>query len=80
MAAVAIPAGLWDVAKTPEGIVANWFYVDGSKVSAGATIAEIMVEKATYEITAPQAGQLHIVVPKDGIVQPGTVIARVDGA
>jgi pyruvate/2-oxoglutarate dehydrogenase complex dihydrolipoamide acyltransferase (E2) component len=76
MAEVAIPAGLWDVAKTPEGIVANWFYADGSKVSAGTTIAEIMVEKASYEIAAPQAGQLHIVVPKDGVVRPGTVLER----
>jgi pyruvate/2-oxoglutarate dehydrogenase complex dihydrolipoamide acyltransferase (E2) component len=37
-----------------------------------------MVEKTTYEITAPAAGRLHILVPKDGVVQPGTVIGRVD--
>jgi pyruvate/2-oxoglutarate dehydrogenase complex dihydrolipoamide acyltransferase (E2) component len=80
MAEVAIPRGLWDVAKTPEGILANWFYADGSAVSAGATIAEIMVEKTTFEITAPQSGQLHITVPKDGVVRPGTVVARVDAA
>ncbi len=80
MAEVAIPEGLWDTTKTPEGIVANWFYTDGSKVAAGATIAEIMVEKATYEIAAPAAGELHIAVPKDGVIRPGTVIARIDAA
>lgn len=80
MAEVAIPEGLWDTTKTPEGIVANWFYADGSSVPADATIAEIMVEKATYEIAAPAAGKLHIAVPKDGVIRPGTVIARIDAA
>ncbi len=79
MAEVAIPQGLWDTTKTPEGIVANWFYAEGSKVAAGATVAEIMVEKATYEIAAPAEGRLHIMVPKDGVIRPGTVIAQIEG-
>lgn len=78
MVDVVVPQGLWDTEKNPEGIVANWFQRDGSAVKAGATIAELMVEKTTYEIAAPAAGQLHILVPKDGIVRPGTVIGRVD--
>jgi pyruvate/2-oxoglutarate dehydrogenase complex dihydrolipoamide acyltransferase (E2) component len=80
MADVAVPDGLWDATKTPEGVVANWFFRDGSKVEAGAAIAEIMVEKTNYEIAAPQSGTLHIVVPKDGVIRPGTVIGRIDGA
>jgi pyruvate/2-oxoglutarate dehydrogenase complex dihydrolipoamide acyltransferase (E2) component len=78
VADVAVPEGLWDTQKVPEGIVANWFFRDGGTVTAGATVAELMVEKTTYEITAPAAGRLHILVPKDGVVQPGTVIGRVD--
>ena len=58
--------------------MANWFLRDGGTATAGATIAELMVEKTTYEIAAPAAGRLHILVPKDGIVRPGTVIARID--
>ena len=62
MADIAIPKDLWDAAKTPEGVVANWFFADGSTVSEGATVAEIMVEKSTFEIAAPSAGRLHITV------------------
>ncbi|MCS4504612.1 hypothetical protein KBTX_02949 [wastewater metagenome] len=78
MADVRIPEGLWDADITPEGVVANWLYRDGSEVDAGETVAEIMVEKATMEITAPAAGRLAITVAKDGVVRPGTVIGRID--
>jgi len=77
---VAVPEGLWDTSKTPEGIVANWFYRDGSTVEAGAKIAELMVEKTVFDIAAPAAGELHILVPKDGVVRPGTLIGRIGGA
>jgi pyruvate/2-oxoglutarate dehydrogenase complex dihydrolipoamide acyltransferase (E2) component len=80
MADLRVPDDLWDASKTPEGIVANWFYRDGSTVPAGATVAELMVEKSTFEIAAPNAGTLHVAVPKDGVVRPGTVIGRVDAA
>jgi len=77
MTDVVVPDGLWDTAKTPEGIIANWFYADGGEVPAGATVAELMVEKSTFEIAAPQAGRLRVLVPKDGVVRPGTVIGRI---
>lgn len=80
MADIAVPEGLWDTSKTPEGIVANWFYRDGSMVDAGAKIAELMVEKTIFDIAAPAAGELRIVVAKDGVVRPGTVIGRIDSA
>jgi pyruvate/2-oxoglutarate dehydrogenase complex dihydrolipoamide acyltransferase (E2) component len=79
MTDVRIPEDLWDPEKTAEGVVSNWFYDDGAEVPEGATLAEIAVEKSTYEITAPAKGRLHIEVPKDGVVQPGTVIARING-
>jgi pyruvate/2-oxoglutarate dehydrogenase complex dihydrolipoamide acyltransferase (E2) component len=80
MTDIIVPKGLWDADKTPEGIVANWFYADGGDVSNGATVAEIMVEKSTFDIAAPNHGQLHIIVPKDGTIKPGTVIGRIDPA
>ena len=76
---IVVPKGLWDTEKTAEGIVANWFYADGGDVPEGATVAELMVEKSTFDIATPGAGRLHIVVPKDGVVRPGTVIGRIDG-
>lgn len=78
MAEVRIPDRLWDTAKVPEGIVANWFYADGSQIATGATIAELMVEKTTYDIKAPTAGTLKIAIKKDGVVTPGSVIAQID--
>lgn len=75
---IVVPAGLWDTGKTPEGIVANWFYRDGGMVEAGANVAELMVEKTVYEIEAPAAGHLRILVAKDGVVRPGTVLGRIE--
>jgi pyruvate/2-oxoglutarate dehydrogenase complex dihydrolipoamide acyltransferase (E2) component len=80
VADIAVPEGLWDAGKFPEGIVANWFYRDGSDVKAGAAVAELMVEKTTYEMTASVAGRLHILIPKDGVVRPGAVIGRIEQA
>jgi len=80
LADIRIAPGLWDANVNPEGIIANWFYADGSTVAAGATIAELMVEKTTFDIAAPSAGILHIAVPKDGAVKPGTVIGTIDAA
>ena len=80
MSDVAVPEGLWDTSKTPEEIVANWFYRDGSAVDAGAKIAELMVEKTVFDVAAPAGGQLRILVPKDGVVRPGTLIGRIDSA
>jgi pyruvate/2-oxoglutarate dehydrogenase complex dihydrolipoamide acyltransferase (E2) component len=78
VADIAVPQGLWDTGKVPEGIVANWFFREGGVVQAGATVAELMVEKTTYEIAAPVAGRLHVLIPKDGVVRPGMVIGRIE--
>ena len=75
---IAVPEQLWDTTKVPEGIVANWFIRDGNAVEAGATIAELMVEKTTYEISAPASGRLRILVPKDGVVRPGSIVGRIE--
>jgi pyruvate/2-oxoglutarate dehydrogenase complex dihydrolipoamide acyltransferase (E2) component len=79
MTDIVVPKNLWDTEKTPEGIVGNWFYADGGDVPEGATVAELMVEKSTFDITASKGGRLHIVVAKDGVVKPGTVIGRIAG-
>lgn len=78
MAEIVVPEGLWDLEKTPEGIVANWFYPEGATVPEGATLAELMVEKSSFDVAAPAAGRLRILVPKDGVVRPGTVIGRLE--
>lgn len=76
---IALPPDLWDADASPEGIVANWFFTEGASVGKGVTVAEIMVEKTSFDIAAPADGRLHIVVGKDGVVKPGAVIGTVDG-
>ncbi|MBE0695216.1 MAG: biotin attachment protein [Aquamicrobium sp.] len=76
---ITLAPDLWDAAANPEGIVANWFFQEGASVSKGATVAEIMVEKTTFDIVAPADGRLHIAVAKDGVVTPGAVIGTIDG-
>jgi len=78
-AEITIASDLWDAAATPEGIVANWFFQEGASVTKGATVAELMVEKTSFDIVAPADGRLHILVRKDGVVKPGTVIGIIDG-
>jgi pyruvate/2-oxoglutarate dehydrogenase complex dihydrolipoamide acyltransferase (E2) component len=79
MADLTIPEGLWDAEAIPEGIVSNWFYADGAAVTRGTVVAEIMVEKTTFEIAAPADGVLTRSVAKDGVIRPGTVIGTIDG-
>ena len=78
MTEVVVPQGLWDAQKTPEGVVSNWFRADGSNVAKGETIAELMVEKSTFDIAAPAGGRLRILIPKDGVIRPGSAIGRID--
>jgi len=74
---VAVPADLWDTNVVAEGVLSNWLYDEGAVVDKGAVVAVIMVEKTEYDIQAPAAGKLHIVVGQDGAVTPGTVIAEI---
>ena len=78
MTDIVIPTGLWDAEVTPEGIVSNWFYADGTKVAKGDVVAEIMVEKSTFDIEAPADGVLTRGVAKDGVIRPGSVIGHVN--
>jgi len=78
VAEIRIPDDLWDTAEVPEGVVANWFFADRGQVPKGATVAEITVEKTSFDIVSPESGRLRIVVPKDGIVLPGTLIGQIE--
>jgi pyruvate/2-oxoglutarate dehydrogenase complex dihydrolipoamide acyltransferase (E2) component len=77
---VRVPEDLWDVEEAAEGVVVNWFYEEGAEVPAGAVLAELAVEKLTYEITAPAAGRLHIEAPVDAAVRPGQLLGRIEPA
>jgi pyruvate/2-oxoglutarate dehydrogenase complex dihydrolipoamide acyltransferase (E2) component len=60
-----------------EGVVSTWFVDDGATVSAGQLLAEVMVEKASVEVSAPVAGVVHLEVEEEAAVTQGGVIATI---
>ncbi|MBL0768802.1 lipoyl domain-containing protein [Sphingopyxis sp. XHP0097] len=75
MTDVTIPTGLWN--DGDEAAISAWLYSDGDIVAQGAIVAEIMVEKSSFELVAPAAGSLTILVPAEEAVRPGQVAARI---
>lgn len=60
-----------------EVTIANWLKKDGDSVKMDEVIAELESDKATFELTAPQAGLLKIVKQKGEVVPIGTVICEI---
>jgi pyruvate/2-oxoglutarate dehydrogenase complex dihydrolipoamide acyltransferase (E2) component len=76
MTNIIIPDDLWDT--DDEGVIFAWIYADGAVVEQGKLIAELTVEKAQLELTAPASGRLKIIVPADTVVRRGTVIGTIE--
>lgn len=72
---ITIPS--WTESEAEEGFIANWFARDGATVRAGEVLGELMVEKATIEISAPQDGTIqNIRLQRGDVVKPGMVVAE----
>ena len=68
----------WTETNVEEGYIANWFVRSGDAIRAGQALGELMVEKATIEITAPRDGVVQKVFIKRGdVVKPGAVVAEI---
>jgi len=76
MTEIVVPENLWD--SDDEGVLFNWVYPDGAAVEQGALIAEITVEKAQLELTAPASGRLRILVQPEAIIKKGQVIGAIE--
>lgn len=61
-----------------EVTIANWLKRDGDAVKMDEVIAELESDKATFELTAPQAGVLRILKQKGEVVPIGTTICEID--
>lgn len=61
-----------------EVTIANWLKKDGEAVKLDEVIAELESDKATFELTAPNAGILKIVRQQGETVPIGEVICEVD--
>jgi pyruvate/2-oxoglutarate dehydrogenase complex dihydrolipoamide acyltransferase (E2) component len=73
---IAVPEDLWE--GDTEGVITSWLVSDGAEVAQGDLVAEVMVEKAQYEIEAPLSGRLAIVKEEDEVVAKGSVIATLE--
>lgn len=63
-----------------EVTVAAWLKKDGDSVKMDEAICSIESDKATLEVSAPQAGKLKILVQEGTVVKIGEKIASVDPA
>jgi 2-oxoglutarate dehydrogenase E2 component (dihydrolipoamide succinyltransferase) len=63
-----------------EVTIANWLKKDGDTVKMDEVIAELESDKATFELTAPQAGVLRISKQQGETVAIGTVICEIADA
>lgn len=73
---IVIADDLWD--GDAEAVITAWLVSDGAEVGPGDLVAEIMSEKAQFEIEAPVAGVLKIVAGEDAVIAKGATIGVVE--
>ena len=73
-----VPDDLWATSIMPEGVLERWLVSDGAAVRAGDPIATLRIEEALHEVTAPAGGRLQLTAAENAIVEPGTLLARLD--
>jgi pyruvate/2-oxoglutarate dehydrogenase complex dihydrolipoamide acyltransferase (E2) component len=73
---IKVDEALWASNMLPEGVVERWFIADGAIVAAGDPMAQIRIEDALHDITAPASGRLTIVAAANTVVEPGSLLAR----
>ncbi len=68
-------------ANMDEGTVGKWLVSEGSTVSKGDPIVEIITDKTVFEFESPKSGTLRkIVAPERSVVPPGYVLALIGDA
>lgn len=70
-----VPMDAWD--GDNEAAVTQWFFNNGAVVKEGALLAEIMLDKATIEISATANGTLSIIAPIETVVRRGDLLATI---
>jgi pyruvate/2-oxoglutarate dehydrogenase complex dihydrolipoamide acyltransferase (E2) component len=66
---------LWD--EDEEAVITAWLIENNSNVSTGQLVAEVMVEKISYEINSTCDGIISIISEEDDVVKKGSIIAEV---
>jgi pyruvate/2-oxoglutarate dehydrogenase complex dihydrolipoamide acyltransferase (E2) component len=61
-----------------EGVLTTWFVADQAVVAPEQLLAEVAVDKVSAEVSAPEGGMVHLLVPEEATVRQGAAIARID--
>ena len=61
-----------------EVTIAEWMKADGDAVEMDEVIAELESDKATFELTAEQAGTLQIIAQAGDTVEVGAVVCKIE--
>ncbi|HWZ17097.1 MAG TPA: 2-oxoglutarate dehydrogenase complex dihydrolipoyllysine-residue succinyltransferase [Mucilaginibacter sp.] len=62
-----------------EVTLSRWIKKDGENVAMDEAIAELESDKATFELTAEQAGVLHTKAKEGDVLPIGTVVCTIEG-
>lgn len=76
---IKVDEALWASSMLPEGIVERWFISSGATIKVGERIAEVRIEDALHEIIAPANGRATIIAAVNAVIEPGSVLATLDG-
>ena len=59
------------------GIIVRWYKEDGDSVEKNEEVAEVMIEKITLRVQAPESGRLKIIKKENEEVKEEEVIGKV---
>jgi len=60
-----------------EGTINEWLATDGSHIDKGSPLMVVETEKVSYDVEAPRAGFLHIIVPVGETVAVETLVGKI---
>jgi len=74
---VLIDESISEQAEDGECVIATWLFNDKDPVNKGDLIAEVMLEKAAFDLVAPATGQLSILIAEEVEIPKGGVVAKI---
>ncbi len=82
MIGITLSADAWkDIDSATEALVDKWLVAEGDTVSAGQSLANVVLIKANQDIVAPADGRIEkILVPAGETFAQGKPIAMLKGA
>ena len=72
---IIVPMDLWE--EDEEAVLTAWLVDNGSEVTTGQLVAEVMLEKTQYEIFSSCDGIISTVINEDDVISKGSILAEV---